>query len=61
MGGRARGLSRPLSRPTPDSAYAAPRQRFLAAPGYAYPIVDAADLAGPGEVNGPDWVDEPAD
>ena len=29
--------------------------------GYAYTIVDAADLAGPGEVNGPDWVDEPAD
>ena len=29
--------------------------------GYAYTIVDAADLAGPGEVNGPGWVDEPAD
>ena len=48
-------------RDTLDSEYAAHRQRFLAEQGYAYTIVDAADLAGPGEVNGPDWVDEPAD
>ena len=33
----------------------------VAEQGYAYTIVDADDLAGPGEVNGPDWVDEPAD
>ena len=50
-----------VSRDTLDSEYAAHRQRFLAEQGYAYTIVDAADLAGPGEVNGPDWVDEPAD
>ena len=50
-----------VSRDTIDSEYAAHRQRFLAEQGYAYTIVDAADLAGPGEVNGPDWVDEPAD
>jgi DNA excision repair protein ERCC-3 len=47
-----------VSRDTLDSEYAAHRQRFLAEQGYAYTIVDAADLAGPGEVNGPDWVDE---
>ncbi len=50
-----------VSRDTLDSEYAAHRQRFLAEQGYAYTIVDAADLAGPGEVNGPGWVDEPAD
>src|SRR4051794_20460739 len=50
-----------VSRDTLDSEYAAHRQRFLAEQGYTYTIVDAADLAGPGEVNGPDWVDEPAD
>ncbi|HEY0507174.1 MAG TPA: DEAD/DEAH box helicase, partial [Blastococcus sp.] len=50
-----------VSRDTLDSEYAAHRQRFLAEQGYAYTIVDADDLAGPGEVNGPDWVDEPAD
>ena len=50
-----------VSRDTLDAEYAAHRQRFLAEQGYAYTIVDAADLAGPGEVNGPDWVDEPAD
>ena len=42
-----------------DTTYAP--SEFLAEQGYAYTIVDAADLAGPGEVNGPDWVDEPAD
>src|SRR3954454_13612817 len=50
-----------VSRDTLDSEYAAHRQRFLAEQGYAYTIVDAADLAGIGEVNGPDWSDEPAD
>ena len=50
-----------VSRDTLDAEYAAHRQRFLAEQGYAYTIVDAADLAGPGEVNGPDWADEPAD
>ena len=50
-----------VSRDTVDAEFAAHRQRFLAEQGYAYTIVDAADLAGPGEVNGPDWVDEPAD
>jgi DNA excision repair protein ERCC-3 len=50
-----------VSRDTLDSEYAAHRQRFLAEQGYAYTIVDAADLAGMGEVNGPDWTDEPAD
>jgi DNA excision repair protein ERCC-3 len=50
-----------VSRDTLDSEYAAHRQRFLAEQGYAYTIVDAADLAGLGEVNGPDWTDEPAD
>src|ERR671920_1078843 len=50
-----------VSRDTLDAEYAAHRQRFLAEQGYAYTIVDAADLAGPGEVGGPDWVDEPAD
>src|SRR4051795_9690340 len=50
-----------VSRDTLDAEYAAHRQRFLAEQGYAYTIVDADDLAGPGEVNGPDWVDEPAD
>src|SRR3954454_19041963 len=50
-----------VSRDPLDSEYAAHRQRFLAEQGYAYTIVDAADLAGPGEVNGPGWVDEPAD
>ena len=44
-----------------DSEHAAHGQRFLAERAYAYTIVDAADLAGPGEVNGPGWVDEPAD
>jgi DNA excision repair protein ERCC-3 len=46
-----------VSRDTLDSEYAAHRQRFLAEQGYAYTIVDAADLAGIGEVNGPDWTD----
>jgi DNA excision repair protein ERCC-3 len=50
-----------VSRDTLDAEYAAHRQRFLAEQGYAYTIVDADDLAGPGEINGPDWVDEPAD
>ncbi len=50
-----------VSRDTLDAEYAAHRQRFLAEQGYAYTIVDAADLAGPGEVNGPGWLDEPAD
>ena len=49
-----------VSRDTLDQEYAAHRQRFLAEQGYAYTIVDADDLPGPGEVNGPDWVDEPA-
>ena len=56
-----RTSTRVVSRDTLDSEYAAHRQRFLAEQGYAYTIVDADDLAGPGEVNGPDWVDEPAD
>ena len=46
-----------VSRDTLDAEYAAHRQRFLAEQGYAYTIVDAADLAGLGEVNGPDWTD----
>jgi DNA excision repair protein ERCC-3 len=50
-----------VSRDTLDSEYAAHRQRFLAEQGYAYTIVDAADLAGRGEVNGPDWVEPTAD
>jgi DNA excision repair protein ERCC-3 len=50
-----------VARDTLDAEYAAHRQRFLAEQGYAYTIVDAADLAGLGEVNGPDWTGEPAD
>jgi pimeloyl-ACP methyl ester carboxylesterase len=46
----------------PSTASTPPhRQRFLAEQGYAQRIVDTADLTGPGEVNGPYWVDEPAD
>ena len=36
-----------VSRDTLDTEYAAHRQRFLAEQGYAYRIVDAADLLGP--------------
>src|SRR5881227_1659568 len=50
-----------VARDTLDADYAAHRQRFLAEQGYAYTIVDADDLAGLGEVNGPDRVDEPGD
>ena len=50
-----------VSRDTLDAEYAAHRQRFLAEQGYAYTIVDAADLAGLGEVNGPDWTDDATD
>src|SRR3982751_3975887 len=45
-----------VSRDTLDTDYAAHRQRFLAEQGYAYTIVDAADLAGPGEGGGPGGV-----
>jgi DNA excision repair protein ERCC-3 len=51
-----------VSRDTLDAEYAAHRQRFLAEQGYAYTIVDAADLAGPGEVNGPTgWTSPPTE
>ncbi|MEV8182118.1 DNA repair helicase XPB [Specibacter sp. NPDC078692] len=36
-----------VARDTVDSDFAAKRQRFLAEQGYAYRIVDAADIAGP--------------
>ena len=54
-------FERAASLSTCDAGYAAHRQRFLAEQGYAYTIVDAADLAGPGEVDGPDWVVEPVE
>jgi DNA excision repair protein ERCC-3 len=40
-----------VSRDTNDADYAAHRQRFLAEQGYAYSIVDSADLLTNGEVN----------
>ena len=42
-----------VTRDTLDSEYAAHRQRFLAEQGYAYRIIDAADLtAAGGEISG---------
>jgi DNA excision repair protein ERCC-3 len=35
-----------------DADYAARRRRFLAEQGYAYRILDAADLPAPGELPG---------
>ncbi|MEW6476604.1 MAG: DNA repair helicase XPB [Actinomycetota bacterium] len=40
-----------VSRDTNDADYAAHRQRFLAEQGYAYTIIDAADLLASGEVD----------
>jgi DNA excision repair protein ERCC-3 len=39
-----------MSRDTNDADYAAHRQRFLAEQGYAYTIVDSADLLATGDV-----------
>ena len=40
-----------VSRDTNDTDYAAHRQRFLAEQGYAYTIIDSADLLATGEVD----------